>query len=273
MKTIPMRRLFLGSYVGLVLAFLIVPVAIVIPMSFSNSRFLSFPPKDFSLRWYEALFSSAEWMSAAQTSLTVAVVTMLIATPLGVAAAYAIENSSHWVMRYLRVTLMLPLMVPIIIVGAGVFFAYAKVGLWATLPGLILADVMLSLPFVVTAVIAGLQGFDKTQEMVARSLGMNRFRAFMTVTLPQIKPSVISGAVFAFIWALDETIVALFISGGENETLTKVMFTTLRDEIDPTIAAISTLLVGISLALVLCSAVLGRAKAPRRVRIGRLETP
>ena len=251
MNRLSLSRLLFISYVALVLLFLILPVLIVIPMSFSDSRFLSFPPPGYSLRWYEAFFGSAGWMAAAHTSLTVSIATALIATPLGVAAAYALHNSNHWSMRYLKIVILLPLIVPIIIVAAGVFFVYARVGLLATLPGLILADVMLALPFVVTAVTAGLQGFDRTQEMVARSLGMNRFRSFMAVTLPQIRPSVITGAVFAFIQSLDETIVALFISGGENQTLTKRMFTALRDEIDPTIAAISTLLTAASFALVM----------------------
>ncbi|WP_423823138.1 ABC transporter permease [Salinisphaera sp. SPP-AMP-43] len=258
MQRIPLRRLILGAYVVGVLLFLIVPVLIVIPMSFSDARFITFPPPDFSLRWYDAFFSSSEWLKATQTSLTVAVLATLIATPLGVAAAYAVENTHHWSMRYVRVILMLPLMIPLIIVAAGLFLAFAKTGLWASITGLVLANVMLSLPFVVTSVGAGLQGFDKSQEMVARSLGMNRLRAFFAVVLPQIKPSVISGAIFAFIWSLDETIVALFISGGSNQTLTKVMFTRLRDEIDPTIAAISTMLIVGTLTLTAFAALLRR---------------
>jgi putative spermidine/putrescine transport system permease protein len=117
--------------------------------------------------------------------------------------------------------------------------------------GLVLANVMLGLPYVVISVVAGLQSFDATQEMVARSLGMNRLRSFFAVTLPQIKTSVIAGGVFAFISAIDETIVALFISGGQYQPLTKRMFTALRDEIDPTIAAISTLMTAVSFMLVL----------------------
>ncbi|HXG28917.1 MAG TPA: ABC transporter permease [Nevskiales bacterium] len=262
MTTLSLNRIVFGVFVALVLSFLILPVLVIIPMSFSDTRFLTFPPPTYSLRWYEAFIGNPAWMAATRTSLIVSILTALIATPLGVAAAYAIHNSSHWSMRYLRIVLMLPLIVPIIIVAVGVFFIYAQVGLLATLPGLVLADVMLGLPYVVTAVTAGLQGFDQTQEMVARSLGMNRLRSFLTVTLPQIKPSVISGAIFAFIQALDETIVALFISGGQNQTLTKRMFTALRDEIDPTIAAISTLLTAASFALVMLMA-LSRRKAPQ----------
>jgi putative spermidine/putrescine transport system permease protein len=154
-------------------------------------------------------------------------------------------------MRLIHITLLLPLVVPIIITAVGIFFVYAKVGLAATMTGLVLANVMLGLPYVVISVTAGLQSFDATQEMVARSLGMNRLRSFFAVTLPQIKPSVIAGGIFAFISAMDETIVALFISGGQYQPLTKRMFTALRDEIDPTIAAISTLMTAVSFMLVL----------------------
>jgi putative spermidine/putrescine transport system permease protein len=251
MRKITFRGILFGAVVGLILMFSIVPVLVIMPMSFSDSRFLTFPPSAYSLRWYHALIGSQAWMDAVKTSLIVSVGTVLIATPLGVAASYAIHHSTHWSMRYLRLVLMLPLMVPIIIVAVGVFFIYSRIGLLSSIPGLILADVMLGLPYVITAVTAGLQEFDQTQEMVARSLGMNRFRSFMAVTLPQIKTSVISGAIFAFIQALDETIVALVISGGQNQTLTKRMFTTLRDEIDPTIASVSTLLTAASFALVL----------------------
>jgi putative spermidine/putrescine transport system permease protein len=244
-------RIAFAAFVGLALLYLILPLVIVVPISFSSARFLRFPPPAYSLRWYEEYIGSSAWRQATATSVTVAVLTVLLATPIGVAAAYAIVNSPSRLMRAMHVVLLLPLVVPIVIVAIGILFVFAKIGLVATLPGLVLANVMLGLPYVVTSVVAGLRSFDPTQELVARSLGMNRLRAFATVTLPQIKPSVIAGAVFAFISAMDETIVALFISGGQYQTLTKRMFTALRDEIDPTIAAISTLLTGASFLLVL----------------------
>ncbi|HEX6609830.1 MAG TPA: ABC transporter permease subunit, partial [Hyphomicrobiaceae bacterium] len=191
------------------------------------------------------------WMQSTKVSLVLATLTVLIATPIGTAAAYAIVNSRSRVMRAARLVLLLPLLVPTIIIAIGIFFVYVKIGLVASMTGLVLANVMLGLPYVVTSVVAGLQSFDPSQEMVARSLGMNRFRSFMAVTLPQIKASVFAGGIFAFISALDETIVALFVSGGQYQTLTKRMFTSLRDEIDPTIAAISTLMTAASFLLVL----------------------
>ena len=251
MKTLSLGRITLAVFATLVLLYLILPVLIIVPMSFSSARFLTFPPPSLSLRWYQEYVGNPAWMQATRVTLTVAGLTVLIATPVGVAAAYAITNSSLRVMRLIHLTLMLPLVVPIIIVAVGIFFVFARVGLTATLSGLVLANVMLGLPYVITSVVAGLQSFDATQEMVARSLGMNRFRSFLVVTLPQIKASVLTGAIFAFISALDETVVGLFISGGQYQPLTKRMFTSLRDEIDPTIAAISTLMTAVSFMLVL----------------------
>lgn len=244
-------RIALVVTCALVLLYLILPILIIAPMSFSAARYLSFPPPALSLRWYQEYVGNPAWMQATRVTLTVAVLTVVIATPLGVAAAYAISQSKWRIMRLIHMTLLLPLVVPIIITAVGIFFVYAKVGLAATMTGLVLANVMLGLPYVVISVAAGLQSFDATQEMVARSLGMNRLRAFFVVTLPQIKPSVIAGGIFAFISAMDETIVALFISGGQYQPLTKRMFTALRDEIDPTIAAISTLMTAVSFMLVL----------------------
>lgn len=251
MRNLRLGHIAFGIFVGLTLLYLILPLLIIVPMSFSSTRFLTFPPPSLSVRWYSEYFGNPAWMQATRVSLAVAVLTVLIATPLGVAAAYAISNSSWRIMRAIHLVLMLPLLVPIIIVAIGIFFVYVKIGLIASVSGLVLANVMLGLPYVITSVVAGLKSFDPAQEMVARSLGMNRLRAFLAVTLPQIKASVFAGAIFAFISALDETIVALFVSGGQYQTLTKRMFTALRDEIDPTIAAISTLLTAASFLLVL----------------------
>ena len=261
MKPPLLPRLAFGLFVGLVLIYLILPLLIIVPMSFSGTRFLTFPPPSFSLRWYQEYFGNPNWMQATRMSLTIGGADgPRSPRRSGTAAAYAISNSQSRLMRSLHMVLMLPLIVPIIIIAIGVFFIYAKLGLIQTLTGLVLANVMLGLPYVITSVVAGLQSFDPTQEMVARSLGMNRFRAFLAVTLPQIKASVFAGGIFAFISAIDETIIALFVSGGQYQTLTKRMFTALRDEIDPTIASISTLLTAASFILVLL-AMSGQKKA------------
>lgn len=266
-ETLVSRRQRAWLYVVgiLVLLFLILPVLIVIPMSFSDSRFLTFPPPSLSLRWYQAYIGSSEWMDATRVSLTVAVLTTALATPLGVAAAYALRVTEARFLRTIQLVLLMPLMVPIIIIAIGVFFVFAKLELVGTISGLVLAHALMATPFVVVTSLAGLRGFDMNQENVARSLGSHRFSAFLKVTLPQIKPSVVSGALFAFITSLDEVVIALFISGGDNSTITKRMFNALRDEIDPTIAAISSLLIVTSLSIVLAATLLANRK-PRAQR-------
>lgn len=248
------RRLWLYAVAGLVLFFLVLPVFIVVPMSFSSSRYLDFPPPAWSLRWYAAYLGSTDWTLATLVSLKVAGLTCVIATPLGVAAAYAIHSSELAFMKTLQTLLLLPLMVPGMVVAVGVYFLYARVNLVGTTSGLVLAHVMHAIPFVVVTTLSGLQQFDDALERAARSLGCNRLQAFWRVTLPQIAGSVGAGALFAFVTSLDEIIIALFISSGANTTLTKIMFTTLRDEIDPRIAAVSSLLIFTSVAVALLTA-------------------
>lgn len=258
------RRLWLYVWCGLVALFLVLPVLVVIPMSFSDAVYLEFPPRRWSLRNYRAFFGSVEWRDATWVSLRAAVLTTAAATVLGTAAAYGLAVTRWRWSRALQLLLVAPQMVPAILVAIGLFYVYARLELVNTMLGLVLAHTLLALPFVVVTVTAGLASFDMTQEMVARSLGASRVRAVLTVTLPQIRYSVISAALFAFITSLDEVVVALFISGGENATLTRRMFSALRDQIDPTIAAISTLLIVISVGLVGLVQLLGRTRPAAR---------
>ncbi len=254
------RRLWLYLFSGLVMFFLVVPSLIVVPMSFSASSYLEFPPREWSLRWYGNYFSSVAWQNATLTSLKVAVLTLLVATPMGTVAAYGLHVSRFRFSTVIFVILALPLMVPIIMIAIGVFFLYARLGMVNTIVGLVLAHSMLAIPLVVIVITAGLKSYDMNQEMVARSLGASRARAFLTITLPQIRFSVITGALLAFLTSLDEVIVALFVSGGENATITRRMFNALRDQIDPTIASISTCLIVVSMALLVTAQVFGKER-------------
>ena len=212
---VPARaRLWLYTLSGLVIAFLVVPVLIVIPLSFSSSTLLEFPPRAYSLRWYTALFGSIEWRDAAWMSLKVAVLTTIVATPVGTAAAYGLHLGGFRATGILRMLILAPLLVPVILTAVGIFYVYALLGLNNTLIGLVLAHTMLALPFVVVSISAGLRSYDMAQERVARSLGAPWLRAFWSITLP------------------------------------RRMFNALRDQIEPTIAAISTILVVLSVATV-----------------------
>ncbi|WP_373487833.1 ABC transporter permease [Blastomonas sp.] len=255
-----LQRLWLYVVCFLVLFFLIAPTLLVIPMSFSDSRYLQFPPETWSLRWYRAYFESPEWIRATSVSFQVAVLTMILATVTGTLASYGLHATKARLSRYLTVLLTLPMVIPIILLAVGLFLTFAPVGLNSTILGLVLAHTILAIPLVMITVTAGLQNFDINQEMVARSMGASRPWAFLTVTLPQIRNSVLSGALLAFIISLDEVVIALLIAGGDKATLTRRMFLALRDEIDPTIAAISTLLVALSVLMLTLSQLLQSRK-------------
>lgn len=240
------KRLWLHLFGFLALLFLITPILIVIPMSFSDSQYLEFPPKGLSLKWYASYFQSAEWMDATWVSIRVSLFTVLLATPIGMAAAYGLNlMPGPWV-QTIRSLILVPMVIPVIIIAIGVFYLYAWVGLVNTILGLVLAHTVLAIPFVMIIVMAGLKRFDMNLERAAISLGASRLVAFLTVTLPLLSRSVFAAALIAMITSLDEVVIALFVSLGESSTLTRRMFSFLRDQIDPTIAAISTILICIS---------------------------
>lgn len=257
------NRLWLYLLGGAVLVFLAVPSLVVAVMSFSDSQFLSFPPETWSLRWYHAYFNAVEWRDATLVSIKVAVLTTLIATPAGTAAAYGLRMLGRRFSGVMQALYSLPMIVPVILIGISLFFLFAKLGLNTTVTGVVLAHSMLAVPFVVVTVGSGLANYDLSQETAARSLGASRLRAFLTVTLPQIRIPVITGALFAFLTSFDEVIVAVFVSGGDSETLPRRMFTALREQIDPTIAAISTCLVVITALVLLAVQALGHAGKAR----------
>jgi putative spermidine/putrescine transport system permease protein len=254
------RRLWLYAIALAVLVFLVVPTLIVIPMSFSGSQYLEFPPKVWSLRWYENYFGSRGWMQATVTSFAAAFLTSLVATPLGTLAAYGLFVSRFPLVRAINAYVLTPIIVPVILVAIAVFYVYVKLKLVNTLTGIVLAHSMLALPLVVMVVTSALKSYDMNQERVARSLGASRPVAFLTVTLPQIRFAVITSALLAFLTSFDEVILAVFVSGGANSTLPRNMFMALRDQIDPTIAAISTLMIVVTSVLLAMAQSFGRAR-------------
>lgn len=252
------QRLWLYAFAVITMILLVLPTLIVIPMSFSDSQYLEFPPETWSTRWYQHYFSSTEWMLATKTSFKAAFLTMLVATPIGVLAAYGLHASKIRFIRVAFVMLITPMMVPVVLVAIGAFYAYVKLQILYTMTGLVLAHTVLALPLVVIVTGSALKGFDMSQEEAARSLGAPRWKAFLTVTLPQIRFAVITSALLAFLTSFDEVIVAMFVSGGDNPTLTRNMFNALRDQIDPTIASISTIMIAVTTLMMVLAQVFGR---------------
>lgn len=256
---IPRRgRLWLYALAALAMFFLLAPTVIVVPMSFSDSIYLEFPPRKWSATWYARYFQSQEWLAATATSFKAAFLTVAIALPAGVAAAYGLFASGARGARLIFLLLVSPMMVPVILIAIGAFYVYVQLGIVNSLAGLVLAHAALALPLVVIVTAAGLKNFDMNQERVARSLGASRWRAFWTVTLPQIRFAVVSGALLAFLTSFDEVIVALFVAGSENSTITRTMFLALRDQIDPTIASVSTMMIVVTSALLAFAQLFGK---------------
>lgn len=253
-------RLWLYIFAAFALIFLVVPTLIVVPMSFSASQYLEFPPRAWSLRWYEAYFNSGSWLKATGVSFKAGFLTALIATPLGTLAAYGLFASRFRLAGLVYVALITPIIIPVILVGIAVFYAYVQLKLVNSLMGVVLAHSMLAVPLVVMIVTSALKSFDLNQELVARSLGASRVTAFFLVTLPQIKFALITSATLSFLTSFDEVIVAMFVSGGDNSTLTRNMFNALRDQIDPTIAAISTIMIVVTSLLLAVSQLFGGKK-------------
>lgn len=245
------NRMWLYIVATIIMLLLVIPTFIVMPMSFSESQYLEFPPEHWSTRWYNVYFESPKWMRATVTSVQVGVLTMLVATPMGVMAAYALFVSGHRVARAMFAFLITPIIVPVILIAIGTFYAYGRIGLNNTITGLVLAHAVLATPLVMIVITSALRNYDLNQERVARSLGATRIKAFFVITLPQIKFSIVTSALLAFLTSFDEVIIAIFVSGGSNATLTKHMFAALRDFIDPTIAAISTIMIVVSTTLLL----------------------
>lgn len=226
--------------------FMLGPIFAVLPISFSSGGFLSYPLPGFSLQWYERLFEFGPWLTSLRNSLVVGVSSAVLATLIGTLAALGLSRGDVIAQQWILGIVISPMIVPLVVSGVAMYFFLAKLGLVATFPGLILAHTVLGVPFVVVPVLATLRGFDANLVRAAQSLGASPFAAFRRVTLPSIAPGVISGALFAFATSFDEVVVAIFIAGPEQKTLPRQMFEGLRDNIEPTIIAMSSLLVVIA---------------------------
>jgi putative spermidine/putrescine transport system permease protein len=224
------------------LAFLLLPILVIVPLSFSASSFLAYPMPGWSLQWYENLFTAPEWIRAAKNSFIVAPAATVIATVLGTLTAVGLARVQFPGKGALMSVLIAPMVVPIVVVGVATYLFFAPLGLADSYTGLILVHAALGAPFVVTTVLATLQGFNHNLIRASLACGASPPETFFRVTLPVIAPGVISGALFAFATSFDEVVVTLFIAGPSQVTLPRQMFTGIRENINPTIAAVATLL-------------------------------
>ncbi len=241
---------------GLIFFFLIFPIIVIVPLSFNSLPFftftpemLSFDPAGYSLKNYADFFTNPDWNNALKNSVTIAPVATLLATSIGTLAAIGLSQSHVPFRSAIMAILISPMIVPLIISAAGMYFFYSRIGLQGTYLGVVLAHAALGTPFVIITVTATLVGFDKSLVRAAANMGADPVTTFFKVQLPLIVPGVISGALFAFITSFDEVVVVLFLGSAGQKTLPWQMFTGLREQISPTILAVATILVAISILL------------------------
>ncbi|WP_193369983.1 ABC transporter permease [Pelagibius marinus] len=254
---------------GLIFLFLIIPILVIIPLSFNSVPFftftpemLSFDPAGYSLRWYKDFVNNPQWIHSLQNSFIIAIFSTILSTVLGTLAALGLSKPYTPYKAAIMGALISPMIVPLIISATGMFFFYTNVGLAQTHLGIILAHTALGTPFVVITVTATLVGFDQSLIRAAQNLGAAPPTVFFKVIMPLILPGVISGGLFAFITSFDEVVVVLFLADFDQRTIPLQMFSGLREQISPTILAVATILVTISI-LLLTSVELLRRRSER----------
>ena len=254
---------------ALILIFLVTPILMVVPMSFTSSSLLKFPPEGFSFRWYEEFFSSSKWLDAAWVSIRIALGTTVIAVIFGTLGSLCVTKK---VMRkgksgkWIKLAMQLPMMLPAVIVAVAMYLVFGNMKVIGEIWPVILAHSCLAIPMVVTMMSSALAGLDASQYDAARVLGANHFQATMKVVLPLIKPSILSSCLFAFITSFDESVLVLFITKSKTMTLPRIMYADLKYGISPSLAAVSSLLICATLTFFVLSRVLSGMSPEARAK-------
>jgi putative spermidine/putrescine transport system permease protein len=244
-----LSRNFISTAAWVCYVFLLIPSLIVIPISFGNPGQIEFPPRQFSFALYRQFFTDQAWWGSMVQSLLVATLTTALTLLLAVPAAYALARSSLPGRNLLRGLFMMPMLVPVIVLGLGLYLQFSGWGLLDTTTGLVVSHIMLTTPFIMISVMSGLQHSDVSLETVASIMGASRPLIFFRVVLPQLKASIAVGALFAFLMSLDEVVVAYFLTGTKSMTLPVKMYSAIRWELTPVLAAVSSILTLLSLLI------------------------
>ena len=242
-RRIDYGKIFIGIFAIAVFVFLVVPTILSVPMSFSETNYLAFPPEGLTLKWHQKFFTDEKWTKPTLFSLELASITTAVCLIIGTMASLAMVRGVLPGKRILHVFFLSPMMTPLIVTAFAVYGLFAKLHLIGTLPGLVLAHSIICVPYVILVVTANLYRFDLSVELAARNLGANAFQTFMYVTLPIIKPGIIASGIFCFIESLDELVLVLFLMGTTKMTLPLRMFSNIQFRINPTVAAASTVFI------------------------------
>lgn len=225
------------AFAGIVALFLVAPLIAILPLAFTSSVLLTYPIPAFSLRWFHELVSADVWRRAIVNSLIIGLGTTVLSTVLGTLASLGLRQSGYKFLGVVRTLFLLPMVVPAVVLGVGMQSLFVNIGLADSYLAVIIAHTVVAIPFVVVSVTGALAGIDRQVERAAASLGAAPFTTFRTVTLPLALPGVLTGAVLAFATSLDEVVLTLFVAGPNQRTLARQMFSTIRENVSPAIAA------------------------------------
>lgn len=253
-------RLLLYVATACVVLFMVLPILAILPLSFNGSQFLAYPMRGLSTQWYGELFTLPKWGHAIWNSLVIGISAAMLAMVLGTLAAISLWWGDYRGKAVLTAFLLSPMVVPVVVFGVGLTLFLGPLGLIRSYSAIIMAHAALGSPFVVITVGAALASYDRNLTRAALSLGASPLYAFRRVMLPLILPGVLSGAVFAFATSFDEVVVVMLVGGPEHRTLPREMFSAIRENLSPTIAAAATVMTIVAIALVVCVQVLRRSK-------------
>lgn len=251
----------LSGLCALMSLFLLLPILFIVALSFGSSRWLIFPPPDWTLKWYEELFADPRWLGAALTSAKIGLIVMVISVALGLLASLALVRGSFKGREVLRAFFLTPMVLPVVIVAVALYAAFLRLGLNGTLVGFVIAHVIVALPFAIITITGALETFDPAIEDAAILCGASPWEARLRVTLPGIRHGLFSAAIFSFLISWDEVVLAIFMASPSLQTLPVKVWTTLRQDLTPVIAAASTLLVALTVLLMIAAAVLRKGKS------------
>ncbi|MGI5126832.1 ABC transporter permease [Pseudonocardia sp. CA-107938] len=259
-----LRALPLRVYVTVVALVLAAPSLVLIPLSFTRSSTLEFPPTGFSTQWYRRFFTSSNWLDATAHSVVIGVLTMIVSVALGVPLALALVRGRFRGVGLLHALVLGPAVVPVVITAIGTYAFMTGLGLTRTMLGLVIAHTVLALPMVVVTVTASAQTLDPALELAAAGLGAGRIATFRHAVLPALAPGIAIGAVYGFVTSWDEMVVSLFLTGPTYTTLPVTMWNQVRNSSDPTAVAVSTMLVALSTIALFAIVFTGRAVTRRK---------
>jgi len=255
------RRVLLVAIGSLTVFFLTVPTLLIVPMGFSSSQILTFPPPGWSLHWYERMLSDSQWTTGFFNSFLVATVTAIVSTILGTTAALGMVRGRFPGKSLANALILSPLVVPVIVIAIGMFSIYVRWKITGSLAGLVAAHSALAIPFVMVSVASALRTMDRNLETAAQSLGAGPGRTFARITLPIILPGVLTGALFAFLTSWDEVVVSIFLTTAKFRTLPVEMWEQVRQVVDPTVASVATTVLAVTTTVLLLVFVI-RRQAP-----------